>query len=156
MVGAQRIALRARAQRLSIEHLRRYRAESKSFEIFKDMVDGFAHKDPLRLSKYLDIPWEIYGQRWGKLSSVSKISSLRGAKGTSTATPMNADERDAYEAVHRRLEGDRGQPASRKRAIKTDDLSRAKPVATDSRTQPSNVLSDSLVDLQARLRKEGR
>ena len=155
MVGAQRIALRAGAQRLSIEHLRRYRVESRSFEIFKDMIEGFARKDPLRLSKYLDIPWEIYGQRWGKFHSVAQISSSRSAMGTLTATTMNAEERNAYRASHQRLQGKDRASSFRKRAAKTDDLSRTSAAATDSRTEPSNVLSDSLVDLQARLGKGG-
>jgi len=153
MVGAQRIALRSGAQRLSIDHLRRYRTESSSFEIFRDMIEGFAQKDPLRLSKYLDIPWEAYGQRWGKLDSAAQMNSPHGRMAKLSVMPMDTKERDAYVKVHQRLHANHPHRPPAKRTVKIDRLPRAVADSGDSsRTEPRNALSESLADLQEKVR----
>ena len=153
MVGAQRIALRSGAHRLSVEHLHRYRTDSSSFAIFKDMIEGFSQKDPLKLSKYLDIPWEAYGQRWGKLDSAVQVNSSRARVARISVMPMDPKERDAYLNVHQRLQGNHRNHPPGKLAAGIDRPSRTTTGTGDSRTEPRNVLSESLAELQAKIRQ---
>jgi len=110
--GAQLIAMGAGAQAVDLSHLVRYREKSRTFSINRSLIEGFAEKDPLKLMKYLDVPWEQYGQEWGKLS----LEDIADASGDATeATDRNLDDEDkaALRSVHQRIRAAAAAQATR-------------------------------------------
>lgn len=110
--GAQLIAMGEGAQAVDLSHLKRYREKSRTFSMNRGLIEGFAEKDPLKLMKYLDVPWEQYGQDWGKLSLADIAEASSDA--TETTDP-NIDEegKAALRSVHQRIRAAAAAQATR-------------------------------------------
>jgi len=114
------------ATAVDLSHLVLYREKSSTYAMNSDLIEGFADKDPYKLMKYLDVPWEQYGLLWGKIS-LEEIA--RGRDQAELTTDKNIDEegKAAYRSVHDRI---RSQAAARisqtaKKASKTASTSEA-------------------------------
>ena len=102
VIGVQQRALDAGETRVTAEHLQRYRDGSEAFAMCKDLVNGFATRDPKLLSKYLDVPWQEYGQQWGVLSLEQIVSGLAESEVVNSVS-LPAEDASAYRSVHARL-----------------------------------------------------
>jgi hypothetical protein len=150
VVGAQQIALRSGQRRVLAKHLEQYRKESSAFAACRDLIEGFENHDPWRLSRFLDVPWERYGQMWGvPLEEMVKISD---APGEDTVTPMNSEEivglRSVHSKLRRRLHADLAR--TRRRAGNDEAVRNRLPVRS-VRNNPTSVLSSNLNVLKERL-----
>lgn len=101
--GSQRIAIQMGDRCVKEEHIWRYKDESDSFKRCKDLIEGFENKDPIKLSRYIDVPWEQYGLMWGKIDPMNLAQY--DSDGGILASSGNIDGADAlaYQSVHDRL-----------------------------------------------------
>lgn len=125
--GVQRIGMRIKGcQSVDVAHLRRYREESGAYRANLDLLEGFRLKDPFKLMKYLDVPWEAYGLLWGKLD-LEDIMSADDADDAVDAK-VDAEGKDAYRSIHRQLRATAKAQVTRKKA--KSEESRAKKTRT--------------------------
>lgn len=105
--GAQRIAIDNGCKAVGLEHVLAYRNTSESYRPFCDFIDGFNQKDPLKLRKYLDVPWQKYGLMWGKIKPSDIVKpSLQEVVLEEIVGNQAMDEQDieCYRAVHEKYQ----------------------------------------------------
>lgn len=148
---AQRLALDSNDPAVTASHLRRYRENSSAYLLDRDLVEGFAQKDPYRLSRFLDVPWEQYGLLWGKFES-GHLPVVDHA----TAVGWNAADAQAFRTVHQRV---RVQHMSAKTASASkkqrNGAVRAKAAPDDLRSGSIDLLCSGLEELRRAATSDG-
>jgi AAA domain len=124
--GAQLLAMESGATAVDLSHLVLYREKSSTYAMNSDLIEGFADKNPYKLMKYLDVPWEQYGLLWGKIS-LEEIAHGRDQGELTTDKNIDEEGKAAYRSVHDRI---RSQAAARisqtaKKASRTASTSEA-------------------------------
>lgn len=132
MIGAGTLRLARRNGGRTAEHLKRFIDESPRLKMNRDLIDGFALKDPLKLSRYLDVPWEDYALRWGY--DLSNVVAMGGRAGAESTSELSDDDTKALVGLHARLRAQhqRALTQARRRAEK-DEAARAKAQPGDLR-----------------------
>ncbi|HEX7908672.1 MAG TPA: TniB family NTP-binding protein [Paraburkholderia sp.] len=129
--GCQRLAMETvGASSVTAAHLGQYRTESTAFAACKDLIEGFKFRDPKKLSRFVDVPWEEYALRWG--FTIEDILDLGGGEPSSTLSPVSAADQVVYRSVHERI---RAQ-------YKADKTREKKKAQTNSRRKSNNTESD--------------
>jgi hypothetical protein len=100
--SAQLSALGVGAPAVDLSHLQAYRQNSRTFQMNRSLIEGFAQKDPLKLMKYLDVPWQQYGLEWGKLS-LEDIADASDDASEVTDPNIDDDGKVALRSVHRQI-----------------------------------------------------
>ena len=100
-IGSGTLRLAYRHGVRSLEHFRRFIAESPRLKKNRDLIDGFAARDPLKLSRYLDVPWEDYAQRWG--CDLGDIVAMGRHAGTASLAELPDEDATACLSLHARL-----------------------------------------------------
>jgi hypothetical protein len=100
-IGAGTLRLAEAKGNRTPDHLKTFLRDSKKLRAHKDLIEGFAQKDPVRLSRYLDVPWEEYGLRWGY--TLQEILSIGGDSTLTVAQGLSDEEETAYRGVHEKL-----------------------------------------------------
>jgi hypothetical protein len=149
---AQLFAMQSGSLAVDLSHLIHYREHSKMFEMNADLINGFVEKDPFKLMKYVDVPWEYYGMRWGKLS-VEDIARSSPEAGHATDESLDEEAKASYRSVHERLRSQAAAQITRsaKRATKT----KASDPQTDAtRARAKATLSAGLDALRKKVKEE--
>jgi hypothetical protein len=147
--GSQQIALDTGDRSVTVQHLQRYRAESESYASCRDLIDGFRERDPWKLSRYLDVPWEEYGIRWGKLNS----ADIANADSDTTSCAFKADSEDAkkFRTAHQTLcQTLASKTAAAARKSRANTSARASASPDDLRSGNKAALTAGLENLRAR------
>jgi hypothetical protein len=122
------------------------------FEMNADLINGFVEKNPSKLMKYVDVPWEYYGMKWGKIS-VEDIA--RGSPEAEHATDESLDEetKASYRSVHERLRSQAAAQITRsaKRAAKANT---SDPQTDATRARAKATLSAGLDALRKKVKEE--
>ena len=151
--GAQRIALQMGDPCVKEEHIWRYRDESLSFKRCKDLIEGFEQKDPMKLARYIDVPWETYGLMWGKIDPLDFPAYDLGKENFSSIGGADVESVRAYQSVHERLRRKHSSAATaKKNKTKTNASVKASAKPKDLRSGATDVLVASLSSLREKIR----
>jgi hypothetical protein len=151
--GAQLFAMGAGDQAVELSHLKRYREKSQTFSMNRSLIEGFAEKDPLKLMKYLDVPWEQYGQEWGKLS-VEDIAEASCDANETTDPMIDEEGKAALRSVHQRIRTAAAAQATRN-ANKSVRKARARPGGDAAGAVTKGALAAGLDALRQGLTAKG-
>lgn len=153
--GAQRIAMQLGDQCVKEEHIWRYRDESLSFRRCKDLIEGFEQKDPLKLARYIDVPWETYGLMWGKIDPLDFPDCNPSKEIMSSTGGADAESLRAYQSVHERLRRKfSSATTAKKNRTKANASVRASVKPEDLRSGATDVLVPSLSSLREKINKQ--
>jgi hypothetical protein len=152
--GTLRLAYRHGAR--SLAHLHNFIAESPRLRKNRDLIDGFAAKDVLKLSRYLDVPWEDYALQWGV--DVKDILALGKGAGTETLAELSEEDRKALVGIHARTRARYARDQTKKEGrSKRDAAARAKATPGDLRgADPSEYLTKGIDQLRESLEAKAR
>ncbi len=140
VAGCQRLALEtAGTSSVTAAHLGQYRTESAAFAACKDLIEGFKFRDPKKLSRFVDVPWEEYALRWG--FTIEDILDLGGGEPSSTLSAMTAAEQAAYRSVHDRI---RAQYSSTKTREKKKAQANSKRKSNNTESDRSSKTREAL------------
>lgn len=149
---AQLIAMQSGSRDVDLSHLSLYRKHSRVFEMNADLINGFVEKDPFKLMKYVDVPWEYYGMKWGKLSAEDIAHSSPEAE-LATDEKLDEEAKASYRSVHERLRSQAAAQITRsaKRAAKTKT---SDPQTDATRARARATLSAGLDALRKKVKEE--
>lgn len=153
--GVQRMAMsESGCEAVTMTHLKRYRDESETFKRNRNLIDGFRLKDPLKLMRYLDVPWEEYGLKWGKIS-LEDILVADGGHEETVATDMSEEDKAAYRSVHDRIRRSAAAQTTRKtNKVKSGRKTKSGAGPDDLRSGSTALLTAGLDALRRRLAAE--
>lgn len=152
--GMQLLALGDGARAVDLSHLARYATESLAMEMNRDLIDGFAMRDPFKLMAFLDVPWEYYGVKWGKLD----VESIAGAPDSDRAADedIDEDEKASLQSIHRAIRAAAKSQLTRVANRSKANGSRTRPPAQDDLRNPaSDALAAGLAELRKRAAEGG-
>lgn len=153
--GAQRIAVQLGDKCVNEEHIWRYRDESLSFKRCKDLIEGFEQKDPIKLARYVDVPWETYGLMWGKIDPLDFPACDLGKESLSSTGGPDAESVRAYHSVHERLRRKYSSAVTAKKTrTKANASVRASAKPEDLRSGATDLLVSSLSSLRGKGSKQ--
>ena len=148
--AAQLSALAGAEKSVDARHLRRFMAESSTFAMHRDLIEGFSEKDPKKLMQFQDVPWEAYGLKWGALT-LADIADGPTDADQSVGGNLPVEDARAFQSVHARLRAK--ARAEQTRAGKKTD--RAKGRADDGANPVAEALSRGMNELRRTVEAKG-
>ena len=148
--AVQLLALAAGEKSVGADHLLRYMAESDTFAMHRDLIEGFAQKDSSKLIPFQDVPWEEYGLQWGKLS-LADIADAPADGAQSVEGNLPPGEQRALQSVHARV---RAQARAQLTRAKKK-AGRAERESKEGATAVSDALARGLDDLKRSIGAKG-
>ncbi|WP_109042007.1 ATP-binding protein [Azospira sp. I13] len=89
--SAQRLALDLNERALTVEHLQQAYEGVDFSQKDRDLIEGFVHRDPIRLLDFEDVRCEHYAHKWGLLSQTKDNSKEPTAEQYGSKSPLTTE-----------------------------------------------------------------